>query len=247
MTYFLLRDYNILPREELPLSPWVSLICHSYGPGGVTKATSTCPTSTCATRRLPRTSGPSTGSRASRTRPPRVRRRSKVFSSTPQLPFKISQRPSNRDYKAPDRGTLGGLGWGCCFFVQLVVVVIRLSPEGWLAGHVLVKRGVQLLNIHDVYSDPRIPGPPKKPKIMALCPNIESISSIGSIIWAILEVQVGSAENVGKVAGTLTAAQPQADLMNTISIQSEISLFLPTAVTNCKAIASHIRNIVEQP
>ena len=27
MTYFLLRDYNILPRKELPLSPWVK---HSW-------------------------------------------------------------------------------------------------------------------------------------------------------------------------------------------------------------------------
>ena len=23
MTYFLLRDYNILPKNELPLTPWV--------------------------------------------------------------------------------------------------------------------------------------------------------------------------------------------------------------------------------
>ena len=30
--------------------------------------------------------------------------------STPQLPFKIPQIPSNRDYKALNRGTLGGLG-----------------------------------------------------------------------------------------------------------------------------------------
>ena len=33
------------------------------------------------------------------------------------------------------------------------------------------------------------PGPPKKPKIMAQYPKIESIGSIGSIILAILEVQ----------------------------------------------------------
>ena len=32
------------------------------------------------------------------------------LTSTPQLPFKIPQIPSNRDYKAPSRGTLGGLG-----------------------------------------------------------------------------------------------------------------------------------------
>ena len=31
-------------------------------------------------------------------------------ASTLQLPFKIHQIPSNRDYKAPNRGTLGGLG-----------------------------------------------------------------------------------------------------------------------------------------
>ena len=31
-------------------------------------------------------------------------------TSTPQLPFKTPQVPSNRDYKALNRGTLGGLG-----------------------------------------------------------------------------------------------------------------------------------------
>ena len=31
-------------------------------------------------------------------------------TSTPQLPFKIPQIPSDRDYKAPNGGTLGGLG-----------------------------------------------------------------------------------------------------------------------------------------
>ena len=35
-----------------------------------------------------------------------------------------------------------------------------------------------------------LPGPPKEPKIMAQYSNIESIGSIGSIILAILEVQV---------------------------------------------------------
>ena len=35
-----------------------------------------------------------------------------------------------------------------------------------------------------------LPGPPKEPKIMAQYPKIESIGSIGSIILAILEVQV---------------------------------------------------------
>ena len=35
-----------------------------------------------------------------------------------------------------------------------------------------------------------LPGPPKVPKIMAQYPKIESIGSIGSITWAILEVQV---------------------------------------------------------
>ena len=31
-------------------------------------------------------------------------------TSTPQLPFKTPQIPSNRDHKALNRGTLGGLG-----------------------------------------------------------------------------------------------------------------------------------------
>ena len=37
---------------------------------------------------------------------------------------------------------------------------------------------------------PSTPGPPKEPKIMAQYPKIESTGSIGSIMLAILEVQV---------------------------------------------------------
>ena len=33
-----------------------------------------------------------------------------IHTSTPQLPFKIPHMPSNRDYKALNRATLGGLG-----------------------------------------------------------------------------------------------------------------------------------------
>ena len=40
------------------------------------------------------------------------------------------------------------------------------------------------------YSNKVVPGPPKEPKIMALYPKIESISSIGSMILAVLEIQV---------------------------------------------------------
>ena len=36
-----------------------------------------------------------------------------------------------------------------------------------------------------------LPGPPKEPKILAHYLKMETISSIGSIIFAILEVQVG--------------------------------------------------------
>ena len=28
MTYFLLRDYDILPKTELPLSPWVAIVSY---------------------------------------------------------------------------------------------------------------------------------------------------------------------------------------------------------------------------
>ena len=38
-----------------------------------------------------------------------------LCSSTPQLPFRIPQLPSNRDLKALNRGTLGGLGCVWCF------------------------------------------------------------------------------------------------------------------------------------
>ena len=39
-------------------------------------------------------------------------------------------------------------------------------------------------------SEYHLPGPPKEPKIMAQYPKIETIGSIGSIVLAILEVQV---------------------------------------------------------
>ena len=39
---------------------------------------------------------------------------------------------------------------------------------------------------------PCLPGPPKEPKIMARYPKMESIGSTGSIILAILEVQVNN-------------------------------------------------------
>ena len=63
---------------------------------------------------------------------------------------------------------------------------------------------------------------------------------------------IGLAENAGNADVALSAAQPQVDVVNTLIVQSKISLFLllatpTTALTNCKAIASHIRNIVEQP
>ena len=37
------------------------------------------------------------------------------WTSTPQLPFEEPQIPSNRDHKALNRGTLGGLGRGTSF------------------------------------------------------------------------------------------------------------------------------------
>ena len=41
-----------------------------------------------------------------------------------------------------------------------------------------------------------LPGPPKEPNIMAQYPKIESIGSIGSIVLAILEVQVSLSSGV---------------------------------------------------
>ena len=38
--------------------------------------------------------------------------------------------------------------------------------------------------------DSCVPGPPKVPKIMAQYPKIESMGSMGSILLAILEVQI---------------------------------------------------------
>ena len=54
-----------------------------------------------------------------------------VYASTPQLPFKIPQIPSNRDYKALDRGTLGGLGvYICLKRATLGTAVVDLKGEG---------------------------------------------------------------------------------------------------------------------
>ena len=60
--------------------------------------------------------------------------RRELSPSTPQLPSKIPQVPSNRDYKAPNRGTLGGLG--LCRGLQAAVLGKRLwlwlgSGSGW--------------------------------------------------------------------------------------------------------------------
>ena len=48
-----------------------------------------------------------------------------------------------------------------------------------------------------------LPGPPKESKIMAQYPKIESIGSTGSVILAILEVQVSSMLTDGTSAGTI--------------------------------------------
>ena len=50
-----------------------------------------------------------------------------IYTSTPQLPFKTPQIPSNRDHKALNRGTLGGLGraytWDRYTFVRILVFI----------------------------------------------------------------------------------------------------------------------------
>ena len=51
----------------------------------------------------------------------------------------------------------------------------------------------------------KIPGPPKEPKITAQHSNIESIGSIGSIILAILEVQVHA--HRGQIIPAASASQ----------------------------------------
>ena len=48
-------------------------------------------------------------------------------TSTPQLPFKTPQIPSNRDHKALDRGTLGGLGKNLNFERSNVIIPARLQ------------------------------------------------------------------------------------------------------------------------
>ena len=46
---------------------------------------------------------------------PRIENTRMYSPSTPQLPFKKPQIESNRDHKALNRGTLGGLGLTTCF------------------------------------------------------------------------------------------------------------------------------------
>ena len=52
----------------------------------------------------------------------------KGTTSTPQLPFKIPHIPSNRDHKAINRGTLGGLGTEPIFLVSPCIGP-SLEPE----------------------------------------------------------------------------------------------------------------------
>ena len=51
-----------------------------------------------------------------------------MYSSTPQLPFKEPQIPSNRDHKALNRGTLGGLGL-FMFFNESIYAMSSGSPS----------------------------------------------------------------------------------------------------------------------
>ena len=52
-----------------------------------------------------------------------------ICTSTPQLPFQIAHIPSNRNHKAINRGTLGGLGiyihiytWCACIFIYRGII-----------------------------------------------------------------------------------------------------------------------------
>ena len=86
----------------------------------MTRATSTCLTSTCATRLLLPTSGPSTGSRASRTQVPRILPRSELRCLA-----------SNS-------------------FLYSQFAVRWLSPEGWLSAYILASCTIMqgVLNSH---------------------------------------------------------------------------------------------------
>ena len=55
-------------------------------------------------------------------------------TSTPQLPFKIPQIPSNRDCKAPNRGTLGGLGTHKDLTNQDFLYAPHIGPWNWEIG-----------------------------------------------------------------------------------------------------------------
>ena len=46
-----------------------------------------------------------------------------TYTSTPQLPFKRPQIPSNRDHKALNRGTLGGLGM--CMYIYIYIYTCK--------------------------------------------------------------------------------------------------------------------------
>ena len=74
----------------------------------------------------------------------------------------------------------------------LLMVVAPLGPKylaySYMEAFRLRKTWVEMTT--KVYGCMEVPGPPQKPKIMAQYPKIEALGSIGSIISAILEIQV---------------------------------------------------------
>ena len=60
-----------------------------------------------------------------------------MCASTPQVPLKIPHIPTNRDYKALNRATLGGLGGSCPFkrdtaLPNVVMYVEAAASAGFL-------------------------------------------------------------------------------------------------------------------
>ena len=64
-----------------------------------------------------------------------------LSTSTPQLPFEIPHIPTNRDHKALNRGTLGGLGIYLSFFICLANLSIHPYWPSHRRGKVDRRRG----------------------------------------------------------------------------------------------------------
>ena len=102
--------------------------------------------------------------------PPKVSPGTELEStSSPQLPFKIPHIPSNRDHKALNGGTLGGLGRACRLLRMVRAVEARvIRHEGSVGIYTILYHTVLYQKYHTIPYHTRWVGRWLKPPPMAL-------------------------------------------------------------------------------